>query len=186
MKRAFLFAVLAFIAGPSIGYPAPGGDAGVGGPSLVRATESKPEPRTVQQTDTRAADLAGIEKLHREDIAVTLSQDPKGLMDVWTEDGVRLLPGGPAEVGKKAIQAGNAKGRAQHPEFQVLTYVPEFKELQVVDGWAFEWGYTEATYKLSHEGPVLGLHGTFLRVLRRQSDGSWKFARVIGNWGQKD
>ncbi len=33
--------------------------------------------------------MAGIEKLHQKDIEVTLSQDPKGLLDIWTEDAVR-------------------------------------------------------------------------------------------------
>ena len=64
------------------------------------------------RTDTRAADLAAIEKLHREDIEVTLSQDPKGLIDEWAEDGVRFTPGSPPAVGKQAIGAENEKFQA--------------------------------------------------------------------------
>ena len=181
MKHAFVLAVATFLAGRSVGYSARSRDAGGEVSSSAIGTQPRPGLGLPHAAQGNAADLAAIERLHKEDIEVTLSQDPKGLLDVWTEDGVRLAPDQPAEVGKKAIEAGNQKGRAEHPGWQVLTYVPVFKELQIVDGWAFEWGYFEATYKLSSESPAVNLHNKFLRVLRRQNDGSWKFARVILN-----
>ncbi len=181
MKHASVLAGMAFLAGLTVGYSARSSDAG--GALLNSATGAQPRSRLgfPQAARGNAADLRAIEGLHKEDIEVTLSQDPKGLLDIWGEDGVRLLPGGPAEIGKKAIEAGNQKGRGEHPGFRVLSYTPEFKELQIVNGWAFEWGTFDATYKLSAESPAVTLHNKFLRVMRRQSDGSWKFARVIVN-----
>jgi uncharacterized protein (TIGR02246 family) len=152
--------VLAFLAGLGIGY--------VARPSVDR----------FRQKDTHVADLAAIEKLHQEDIQVTLSQDPKGLIDVWTEDGVRLNPGSPPVVGKQAIEADNEKNRAQYPEFQVLKYAPDIKEVQIADGWAIEVGSVEATYKLSAKDNPVSVHDKGMRLLKRQSDGSWKFALV--------
>jgi hypothetical protein len=38
---------------------------------------------TARRWDTHAADLAAIEKLHKKNIEVTLSQDPQGLLDLW-------------------------------------------------------------------------------------------------------
>ena len=163
MRRTSLVTSIVFVAGVGIGFLAR--SAGMG---------------TLQRRDTRAADLAAIEKLHERDIEVTLSQDPKGL-DIWTEDGVRLEPGRPPVVGKQAIQADNEKGRAQYPGFKVLSYAPEFKNIQIVDGWASEWGESEARVKMSPEGPPVSLHTKGLRVLRRQSDGSWKIALNIWN-----
>ncbi len=160
MRRTTVFSAVAFVAGLGIGFFARG---------------------TLHRTDTRVADLAAIEKLHQEDVAATLSQDPNLMAGLWTEDAVRLGPGRPAEVSKKAILAENEKFWAEHPGFKVLTYAPAFKEVQIADGWAFEWGdFGEARYRLSPEGEPLILRGKVLRVLRRQSDGSWKFARVIG------
>jgi hypothetical protein len=75
----------------------------------------------------RQADLAGIEKFHQRDIAATLSRDPVGLTDLWTDDAVRLGAGRPAEVGKKAIRESNERWSAL-PGFKVLTYVPETKD----------------------------------------------------------
>lgn len=137
--------------------------------------------RGVLQRRTQAADLAAIEKLHQKDIEVTLSQDPKGLVDIWTEDAVRFIPGGPPAVGKQAIKAENEKGRAQYPGFKVLSYAAKYKDIQIEDGLACEWGEHEARYKLSPEGPPGGLHVKGFHVLRRQSDGSWKFALIILN-----
>src|SRR5277367_762924 len=153
MRRPFLSIAIAFLAGLSIGYFARGA-------------------RTLQPNDAHAADFAGIEKLHHEDIAVTLSQDPKGLMDIWTEDAVRYSSGKPPVVGRQAIGADNAKGLAPYPGFKVLSYTPKFKNIQVQDDLAFEWFEAIATFKLAPEDPPNTLNAKGLRVMRRQSDGS--------------
>jgi ketosteroid isomerase-like protein len=77
--------------------------------------------------------------------------------------------------------AENEKFWAEHPDFKVLSYLPEIKDVQVADGVAIEWGYFGATYELSQEAPPLSYRGQVLRVLRRESDGSWKLARVCEN-----
>ncbi len=167
MRRASFLAMGAFLTGLGIGYFA------------AMATRPRLDMRTARPADTRA-DLAAIEKLHKEDIEATLTQDPSLLIDLWSEDGVNLGVPGSAVVGKKAIQDVYEKFRAKHPGFQVLSYTPGIKDLQLVDGWAFEWGYIEATYKMSPEDKPVNLRSKGLRVLKRESDGSWKFARVGG------
>ncbi len=162
MRRISAFVTIAFLAGLIVGF-------------FVRSSAIG----TLLRRNTHAADLAAIEKLHQEDVRVTLLQDPKGLIDVWDEDGVRLGPGRPAVVGKKAIQADNEKFQAVYPDLKVLKYAPDIREVQIVDGWAIEWGYTEATYKMSAKDNPVSLPRTQgMRVLKRQSDGSWKFALV--------
>ena len=89
----------------------------------------------------RQADLAGIERLHQRDIAATLSRDdPVALTDLWTDDAVRLGPGRLAEVGKRAIRESNERWSAL-PGAKVLSYVPETKDVTILNGWAVEWGY---------------------------------------------
>ena len=63
----------------------------------------------------RAEDLAGIEKLHQQDIAATVSRDPVALTDLWTDDAVRLTPGQPAEVGKSAIRETQRTPESRSP-----------------------------------------------------------------------
>ena len=164
MKRTSVFVAIGFLAGLGTGFFAH--SAGVG---------------RVLRRDPHAADLAGIEKLHQKDIEVTLSQDPKGLMDIWTEDAVRFMPGSPPAVGKQAIGAENEKGRTEYPGFKVLSYAAKYKNIQIEDGLACEWGEHEAQYRLSPEGQPGKLHLKGFHVLRRESDGSWKFALMILN-----
>ena len=160
MRRTSLITILVFVAGLGIGYFARGA---VG---------------TLQQRYTHKADLAAIEKLHKADVAATLTQDPSALTTLWSDDGVNLgFPGAPV-VGIKAMGEAYAKFRADYPDFQVLKYAPNIKDLQVADGWAIEVIYGESMYKLSAKDNPVTVKGEALRVLKRQSDGSWKFALV--------
>src|SRR5437867_9778074 len=83
---------------------------------------------------------AGIEKLQQQDIAATLSRDPVALTELWTDDAVRLNSGQPPEIGKKAIRESNERWAAV-AGIKVLSYVPETKDVTILDGWAIEWGY---------------------------------------------
>ena len=159
MRRNSLVAILVFVAGLGIGCFA------------------HDAMRTTRRADTRTADLAAIERLHTADIAATLTQDPDQLLNLWSDDCVKLGVPGPAIVGKKAMHEVYEKFRAQHPDFEVLKYAPEIQDVQVADGWAIEWAYYEATFKLSAKDNPISMRRKDLRVLKRQSDGSWKFAR---------
>ena len=127
----------------------------------------------------RQADLAGIEKLHQQDIAATLSRDPVALTDLWTDDAVRL-GGGQAEVGKKAIRESNERQTA-NKDFKVLSYVPETKDLTFLDGGsAVVWRSFTASYVESAGGEAKQARGTVLMVLKKLPDGSWKCFRGMG------
>ncbi len=159
MRRISVFVMIAFLAGLAIGFFARSAYTGM------------------LQRRTHTADLAAIEKLHRADVAATLTQDPSALTNLMSDDGVNLGFPTPA-VGIKAMREAYAKFRADYPDFQVLKYAPEYKDVQVVDGWAIEVGYFEATYKMSAKDNPVSIRRKDLRVLKRQSDGSWKFALV--------
>jgi uncharacterized protein (TIGR02246 family) len=126
----------------------------------------------------RDADRAAIEKLHQQDIAATLSRDPVALTDLWTDDAIRLGPGQPAEVGRKAIRESNERWSAR--PIKVLTFVPEIKDLTIWDGWAVEWGYFTGSYVESPGGESKQMRGARLWVFKKLPDGSWKCFRGIG------
>jgi len=159
MRRTSVFVTIAFLAGLAIGFFAR--SAGIGTP---------------HRTDTHAADLAAIDKLHRADVEATMTQDPSSLTRLWSDDGVNLgFPGSPV-VGIKAMGEAYQKFRADYPDFKVLKYAPEYKDVQIADGWAIEVGYYEATYKMSAKDNPVSMQDKGMRLLKRQSDGSWKFA----------
>lgn len=109
-----------------------------------------------------------------------MAGDPNKLAELWADDAVRLEPG-PAEVGKKIIMQHDAETMKKNGEMKILTYAPEIQEIKIVDGWAFEWGYFNATYRETRDAPMKSFRGKLLRVLEKQKDGSWKFARVMWN-----
>ena len=131
--------------------------------------------------DTHAADRAGVEKLHRADIDATFTQAPSAMSALWSEDGVNLQTPGAPTVGTVALKESYRKFRSEHPEFKLLNYSPDFKEIQFVDGWAIEVIDANATFKMSAKDDPITVQQKLVRVLKRQSDGSWKFALV----GQK-
>ena len=132
-------------------------------------------------TGSHAQDMAAIERLHRQDVAATLSGDPKALAELWTDDAVRLQQGQEADVGKQAIRAADERGKAVAPEFRIVSFVPEIKDITITDGWAFEWGYFTGSSKDKIDGEEKRFRAKLLRVLKKQSDGSWRFARVMWN-----
>src|SRR5438128_11967140 len=122
---------------------------------------------TEKTVDAQAQDMAGIEKLHQRDIAATLSRDPVALTDLWTDDAVRLGPGRPAEVGKRAIRESNERWSAL-PGVKVLSYVPETKDLTLLNrGWAVACGvWAGSVVAPAGEAPPVG--GTTVRGVTRK------------------
>ena len=125
-------------------------------------------------------EAAAIVKFHQQEIAATVSRDPVALSDLWTDDAIRLSPGQPAEVGKQAIRESHERWSVRQG-VKVLSYVPETKDLTVLDGWAVEWGYFTGSYVESPGGDVKQIRGTVLMVLKKLSDGSWKCFRRMGD-----
>jgi uncharacterized protein (TIGR02246 family) len=161
MSRVYVFIAIACLAGLGIGV-------------FARSAHTAAQERS----DAHGADLAAIAKLNQQDIEVTLSQDPQGLIDVWSDDGVRIHEGSPPVVGKQAIGAENEKVHAQYPEFKVLKYTTKITNVQIADGWAIEVGNVEAIYRMSAKDEPVNLKDTSMRLLKRQSNGSWKFALI--------
>src|SRR5215470_2515091 len=58
-------------------------------------------------------DRAGIERLHQQDAAATLSDKADELAKLWDNDAVRIQPGHPAEVSKAVIYANDKLGSEQ-------------------------------------------------------------------------
>jgi hypothetical protein len=163
MARISQYVAIAFFAG-----------LGVGVGSIDRNARSA----TPEQSHTRAADLAAIERLHKADVETTLTQDPALLTKLWSEGGANFGFPGPPVVGIRDIGSAYAKFRAEHPDFQVLKYAPVIDEIQIVDEWAIEVGNFGGTFKMSAKDEPVTVQSKGMRVLKRQQDGSWKFAIV--------
>jgi ketosteroid isomerase-like protein len=161
MKNTFLIILLVFVAGLCVGV-------------FSRSARTA----TLDQKDAHAADLAAIEKLHKADVEATMTQDLGALTTLWSDDAINLGFPGPPVVGIKAMLEAYEKTKITYPDFKVLKYAPEITDVQVVDGWAIEVGSFEATYRMSAKDDPVTVKDKGMRLLKRQSDGSWKFALV--------
>ena len=125
---------------------------------------------------------SGIAALHERDRAATLSGDARALSDLWTEDAVRMEPSGAAEVGRAAIVAEDAREQAPRPKGRgFLRYQPDIRGVSVHGDWAVEWGYFDSLWRRSAKAEPTTMRGKLLRVLHREGDGKWRFARVMWN-----
>jgi ketosteroid isomerase-like protein len=130
------------------------------------------------QQGVAAGDLAGLSKFEQQSVAATLSRNPAELTALWLDDAVRLSQGQPAAIGKKAIQESYERWAAV-PGIRVLTYVPETKDVTILDGWAIEWGYATGSY-VESSGDTKQILTARLILLKKMSDGSWRCFRGIG------
>jgi uncharacterized protein (TIGR02246 family) len=122
---------------------------------------------------------AGIEKLHQDDVAATLTRDLDALTALWDQDGVLLQPGQPPIIGKTAFREFLKQTFAQSASSKVLKYAPQIQNVQVEGRIAYEWGFFDSTVRSSEDEQPMNFRARFVRILRRQPDGSWKFSRVM-------
>jgi len=125
--------------------------------------------------------LVGIKELHRRDIEASKARDFKILLSLWTEDGVLLEPGKEPVIGKEALKAYMYEQAKISQTYKIKKYEHKWEEIKVFDDWAFEWGFFDEEAEMIKGGEIIKQQGKLLRVLKRQKDGSWKVARVIGH-----
>ena len=122
-------------------------------------------------------DMKGIERLHEQDKEATLSDSADQLAKLWDKDAVRFLVARPAEIGAAVIYSDDKQWEMSSGRERSLCYDQEIQDIQIAGDWAFEWGY--GSYKIAKGNRVSVQYGTTMRVMKRQSDGTWRFARVM-------
>lgn len=123
------------------------------------------------------ADLAAIERLHDEDREATLTDSADQLAKLRDKDAVRFPMESPAEIGAAAIYADDKRWEMSSGRERTLCYNMEVQDVQIAGDWAVEWGY--ASGKNAKDGKVSIEYAKILRVMKKQSDGTARFARVM-------
>jgi uncharacterized protein (TIGR02246 family) len=123
-------------------------------------------------------DRQAIQKLSEDWVAAVRSKDITRLTDMVTDDVIFLPPGFAPIRGKQAVEA---MYNQFFPQFSGVEQTASVEEVEVSGDWAFAWGMESCVLVPHGGGSPIHLQGKGLSVLRRQSDGSWKFARGINN-----
>jgi uncharacterized protein (TIGR02246 family) len=125
--------------------------------------------------------MDAINKLHQREMEASKKWDVDTLASLWTNDIVTLTADEPALIGKDANRASVERLRNESGDLQIADYILSFNEVKVIEDWAFEWGTYSGTVKPAAGGEALRATGKVIRVLKKDSDGSWKIARAMYN-----
>ncbi len=127
-------------------------------------------------------EIEGFNKRFEE---VTLRMDNAGVMAMWAEDGVTLLPGMAPVAGKATIAKWLDDIVAKMPGYKVTKQENEFHDIQMSGDWASEWGTTYQVVQPPEGKPVIETYGKILLVLHKGKDGAWKIKEEMWNAGAK-
>jgi ketosteroid isomerase-like protein len=131
-------------------------------------------------TPSKAADEAAITEFNKRYLAAINDGDIATLASLTTEEHIMIAPGRPPTVGKKANDEAN--GRV----FQMFdideTWTPQ--ETVISGDLAYQRGTFTVEASPKAGGNKTRTSGTFMRIYRRQPDGSWRMTRDMFNSDQ--
>jgi len=125
------------------------------------------------------ADRRAIEALNDHDVRAALASDVEGIVSQWTDDFTVIPPAGPVVRGRSANVALADQAKKQMQAFIPVAYVVEIEEITVAGDYAFEWGTYRGAARPRAGGSDVTYSGKLLRILQRQSDGTWKMHRTM-------
>lgn len=132
---------------------------------------------TQNAAPSHAQDEAAITDFNRQYLKAINDGDLAALASLTTEDHIMIAPGRPPLVGKQANIAAMERGFAQFDIDETWTPV----ETVIAGNWAYQRGTFTVIATPKAGGPGRNTSGHFLRIYRRQPDGSWRMTRDMFN-----
>jgi ketosteroid isomerase-like protein len=133
--------------------------------------------RETRSARSVAADEAAIADFNRRYLGAINDGDIATLSSLTTEGHIMLAPGRPPIVGKAANDAANGRVAQQFKIDEHWTPIET-----VIDG---DLAYQRGTFTVAATpkagGETRNTSGNFLRIYRRQTDGSWRMVRDMFN-----
>jgi uncharacterized protein (TIGR02246 family) len=122
-----------------------------------------------------------IEAFNKKFVELHLRMDTAGVLALWAEDGVDLMPGEAPLVGKKTIVAWVEAIVAKMPGYEVKKEEVEFHDIQVFGDWASEWATEHQVVQPPEGKPPIEGYGKMMLVLHREANGEWKIKQEMWN-----
>ena len=129
------------------------------------------------RASSRAADEVSIAEFNRQYLNAINEGDSVALSRLTTDDHIMSMPGRPPIVGKAANDAVNARA------FEQFRFTERWQPVEtVVDG---DLAYQRGTFTVDAAPKAGGqsrhMSGNFLRIYKRQPDGSWMMTHDMFN-----
>ena len=130
---------------------------------------------------TEDAGRKEIEAFNKRYVELHEKMDTPGILALWAEDGVDLMPGNAAMVGRKKISAWVEDVVAKMPGYKVIKQEMEFHDIHGCGEWAFEWAKEHQVVQPPDGKPVIESYGKMALVLHREANGEWKVQQEMWN-----
>jgi ketosteroid isomerase-like protein len=125
------------------------------------------------RSEPPAKDIASINRFNEQYLRAINAGDAQALSRLTDADHIMIAPNRPIIEGKEANDAAN---RGAYARFKIEeAWQPV--ETVVRDDLAYQRGTFTVTATPRDGGEPRETHGNFLRIYRRQSDGSWQMTR---------
>jgi uncharacterized protein (TIGR02246 family) len=138
--------------------------------------EFQAEPVDGKLTSTEA-DVEAIKKVNVDLIDAFNAGDVPAAVALVMDDAVDLPPNRPAVVGKEAIRSFLQSDLDRF----TMNFDDEIVEVEVNGDLAVIWTNYTVTLTFKDDGRQVESSGKWLKVLKRQPDGTWKYSRNIWN-----
>jgi len=141
-----------------------------------------------ERMKARAAEVAErkeIEAFNKRYVELHLKMDTAEILALWAEDGVDLMPGAAAMVGRKKIADWVEDILAKMPGYKVTKQEMEFHDIHVCGDWASEWATEHQVVQPPEGKPPIESFGKMALVLHREASGGWKVHQEMWNAAPK-
>jgi ketosteroid isomerase-like protein len=126
-----------------------------------------------------------IEAFNKHYLELHQKMDTAGVLGLWAEGGVDLMPDEAPIVGKKAIVAWMDEVQKGITGYKVTKEELEFHDIQVAGDWASEWATEHQVVQEPDGKATIETYGKIALVLHRQPNGEWKVQQEMWNASPK-
>jgi uncharacterized protein (TIGR02246 family) len=126
---------------------------------------------------TTDGDVKAIKELGLEYFAATNAGDPDRCLAVMASDVIIMPPGRPSIVGKDEIRR---LSHDYHSAYE-LNYTLVYEEVETAGTWGCARTTVVGTRTSKSSGQVEKVNWKNLWIVKRQTDGKWKFWRIMFN-----
>ncbi|PIE86365.1 MAG: hypothetical protein CSA05_00930 [Bacteroidia bacterium] len=124
-------------------------------------------------------DIEEIELLRKKNTEAVIKKEAQTLANLWSEDGILILPDTEPLSGIDAIRAYLKKSLAELQDVKIVKYELHFNELNILDEYAFEWGRYHQSFQLPNSEEIVEENGKLMRILVKNKTGEWKIMRAL-------
>jgi uncharacterized protein (TIGR02246 family) len=145
-------------------------------PACAPPAEEVAKPVTEEAPSTEA-DVAAIKSVDKKFLAAMNAGDASTMLNLCADDIVIMPPNETAVTGREATGSWTQS----FVDNITVDETWSSEEVVVFGDWAFSRGTWAGTNTPKAGGEAIQDNGKYLWILKRQSDGSWKYARFIWN-----